>query len=179
MVSESKFTIVVVTTTAFLLFPTSQIKAQMLDIQVPSNGTPVISSVLEAGKEYEIWVEETYSYCYTPNGFADAEWSYDTANNIWIEHIVGFTKDNQDLFINNTEYDWLGRENVGEDFTLHTFSPDHIYKLPWMGQGEPLEFHIYDEYYGDNSGTLTVNIIPEPATLLLLTLGGLLLRRRK
>ena len=35
-----------------------------------------------------------------------------------------------------------------------------------------------DGYYGDNSGAFTANVIPEPATLSLLALGGLALLRR-
>jgi len=158
----------------FLLVPAETVKAETFN--VPADGTTVMSSALLSGKQYEIRVEGTFRYDLPPTGFADGEWYYDTTNLRWIEG----TNANQDLMINNTSFDWLGRSSTEEPFTAHTFSPDHVYVLPWLGQNNPLAFRIYDPYYPDNSGFLTVSIVPEPATLSLLVLGGLaLLRRRK
>jgi len=74
-------------------------------------------------------------------------------------------------------YDWMGTTD-GVDFSVHTYSPSHVYKLYYEGTGSPLNFSISDTHYGDNSGSLTVTIIPEPATLSVLALGGLALLRR-
>ncbi len=163
-----------------LFVPAETVKAET--INVSADGTTVMSSVLLSGQKYELKVEGTYKYGFNPTAFADGEWSYDSTNLIWIESMPGMPTANQDLVINNTEFDWLGRSNTGDPFTAHTFSPDHVYVIPWLGQNEPLAFNIYDVYTGDNDGFLTVNItpVPEPASLSLLVLGGLtLLRRRK
>ena len=42
----------------------------------------------------------------------------------------------------------------------------------------PITFQIQDSFYPDNSGSLEVIITPEPATLALLSLGGLVLRKK-
>jgi len=148
-------------------------------IVVPANGNTVYSSILLSGEQYEIRVEGTYKYGFNPTAFADGEWSFDSANLVWIEVMPGLPTANQDLVINNTEFDWLGRSSTGDPFMVHTFSPDHVYILPWLGQNEPLALRIYDAYSGDNSGSLTVNIVPEPATLGLLVLGGVTFLRRR
>ena len=86
-----------------------------------------------------------------------------------------------DLLINNTEYDWLGTTD-GINFAPHTYSPLHIYMIDsFVGNGQAisLSFRIQDADASDNSGYLNVSITPEPATLFLLTIGGLFLRKRK
>ncbi|MFA5865344.1 MAG: PEP-CTERM sorting domain-containing protein [Phycisphaerae bacterium] len=163
-----------------LLVPAAAVKAET--IVVPADGSTVFSSTLLSGIEYKISVEGTYQFGESSLAIADAEWYYDPTDQLWYENWT--TPDlptfNQNVVINNMDFDWLGRSSIAEPFTVHTFSPDHVYMLPWTGQDEPLAFSIYDAFYGDNSGSLTVSITPEPASLSLLILGGLaLLRRRK
>ena len=33
---------------------------------------------------------------------------------------------------------------------------DHMYISPYVGQGRPVSFSIYDNFYSDNSGSLAV-----------------------
>jgi hypothetical protein len=65
------------------------------------------------------------------------------------------------------------------------FNPNHVYTLAWTGAGAPVTFDIYDIYYPNNTGELTVavyQVVPAPAAILLGTLGagvvGWLRRRR-
>ena len=149
---------------------------------VPSDGSFVYSQVLELNQIYEIVAQGTYLYN-TPKGrIADANWSI--AEGTWVEN----AGDNPDwgglnLVINNQFVEWLGSAD-GVNYYPHTFSPDHVYKIEYMGQGSSISFRIWDSpgYYGDNSGNLTVSVnavqeppppepTPEPATMLLLGLG--------
>ena len=75
----------------------------------------------------------------------------------------------------------------GVNWAAHTFSPDHVYRYEWPGQGQSVSFMIADHtpfggnYYGDNSGSLTVSIytVPEPTALALLAGGYLVAMRRR
>lgn len=130
-------------------------------IPVPSDGTTVYSSALDAGQSYKITAEGTYvGWQYMGmNLLADAEWR-ELEDHTWIENP---TDENlHDILINDTEYDWMGRDPdiPGAEFAPHTYSPDHIYVLYLLGSDQPISLQIYDSYYGDNSGSLTVNIDP-------------------
>ncbi|MGA2322793.1 MAG: PEP-CTERM sorting domain-containing protein [Sedimentisphaerales bacterium] len=150
---------------------------------VPASGTTVTSSVLEAGKEYQIRAEGTYIYSWA-NLPADAEWHlrYGATNweeDYWDSGSGIYHYSELDLLVNNTEYDWLGTTD-GTNFAPHTYSPLHTYMIDsFVGTGQAISFRIQDIDASDNSGYLNVSITPEPATLFLLTLGGLLLRRKK
>jgi hypothetical protein len=85
------------------------------------------------------------------------------------------------LLVDEQQVDWQGSPD-GANWTAHTYSPDHIYRYPIMGQGQPVAFRLYDSPYSDNSGTFQVAItaVPEPASLALVGVGAaaLLMGRR-
>ena len=170
---------------AFLLVAVCQTKAEVF--YVDSYLTPtVMSSPLVAGESYRIKVTGTWVYDSYYNTLADAEWAQNNPPippEPWVEnrYVAGFA-DLQDLLIDEVPRDWMGKTDGG-DFLLHTYSPSHEYWLyDFIGTGQPLAFRIEDSWGSatqDNNGSLRVEITPEPATLLLFGLGGLMLRKRK
>ena len=143
------------------------------------------STTLADGAVYYILVEGTYEHA-NDGQRADGEWNQiSTPPSDWVEEEwEGDTE--HDLLINNNEYDWWGSALSAPDPVLdyHTYAPHvfsdqhHTYWLPFVGKGDPIRFSIQDIQYNDNEGSLTVSIyVPEPATLSLLLLGGLLVSR--
>ena len=163
-----------------ILLPIGETAAE--NLIVPASGITVVSSVLKAGKEYQIKAEGTYIYSWA-NLPADAEWHLRYGATNWEEDYWdtagGFYRYSElDLLVNNTEYDWLGTTD-GTNFAPHTYSPLHTYMIDsFIGNGQAVSFRIQDIDPSDNSGYLTVSITPEPATLLLLGLGAVILRKR-
>ena len=155
-------------------------------LTVGADGESITSSIiLESGKFYVAQAEGTYIYNedVVPNGIADAEWlnDYQEPPAPWIERTNPDVSDTElDSYVNDNPVDWFGSTD-GVHFYPHTFSPDHVYTYLLEGTGDPVNFYIRDTYYDDNVGELTVILfeIPEPCTLVLLGLSGLLLRRRE
>ena len=108
---------------------------------------------------------------------ANAEWSIPT-NGVgpWVEYFDVGDPDMLELLVNGLDLDWLGTTD-GVNFSAHTYSPTHVYRLYLTGTGIALDFHIEDTQYTDSSLFLQVEIstVPKPATLMLLGLGGLLI----
>lgn len=147
---------------------------------VPSDGTNVDSNiVLEAGVEYTIWAEDTFTFNQGPDP-ADAEWWWHAADETWYESGAGCG----DLRVDGASPTWMGTPDPSAEicddniYLEHVFSPSHVYKITFVGQGDTVDFDISDSVYSDNVGALTVSITPEPASLMLLSLAGLLIRRR-
>jgi hypothetical protein len=179
-----KFSNFMVIAAAFLLFPVYQSKAELLDVN--SYGTPTVwSSSLEAGKPYIIEARGTWVYDSYWDRVADAEWgqrNWPDPPEPWVENVQSpeFV-DLHDLLVNEVPQDWMGTTD-GVNFSPHTYSPSHIYRLEWLGTGEAITFRIEDAIGSpqyDNIGVLKVEITPEPATLLLLGLGSLALLRKR
>jgi hypothetical protein len=147
---------------ALLLAAANPLSAEILT--VPSNGSKVQSQPLLASVPYTIEASGTFNY----GGSAeDAAWILRGAG--WKQDAFG---DFGCLKVNDEFVDWQGTSD-GENYFIHTFSPAHVYRYDIVGSGEPVDFYIMDTYYGDNSGSLQVEVVPEPATLSLLALGGL------
>ncbi len=107
--------------------------------------TPVSSLVLDSGQQYEIKASGTYTY-YTTNDWADAEWLLSGGQ--ILKDLAGYPPNVLDLTINgcSNNTDW------GD------YQSSHVYTLKWLGTGAPLTFVICDTFYGDNKGSLTVEI---------------------
>ncbi len=145
-------------------------------LTLDSHGAPVSSSPLIAGHTYSIYVEGTYTHA-TAGQQADAEWKELDPGQGWVEYDPDPLREPvHDVIIDEVGYDWSGLD--GGSYLPHQFSPTHQYMLTYVGAGVPIELRIYDTQYSDNSGSLTVTIVPEPATISVLALGGLTLLRR-
>jgi hypothetical protein len=155
-------------------------------------GAGVDTPTLQAGCTYLFEVSGTYGYGH--DDWADAEFLQYTLNNhsadpIEVHPNSQFSLDNDvlDLLINGAAVDWLG----GPTWTPHTYSPDHVYRFYFVGQGASAHLGIADwkplfpeDYTGDNSGSLevTISCVPDGgASLMLLgiSLTGLACWRRK
>ncbi len=140
-----------------LLVLVSSTLAETLIIDCTSN-TPVLSATLEAGQLYEIIASGTYKA--GSSGGNDAEWK-------WIDPASPYEEPCDpvhDVIVDGVEYDWLGTTD-GIVFTPNTFSPDHVYKIYYIGKGQPASFYVEDyNSYHDNSGSLTVVINPLAVT---------------
>ncbi len=108
---------------------------------------PLVSGIL-----YDIHVEGDYEHAYAGQR-ADAEWHQIYADGEWEESAGDPT---HDLLVDGVEYDWWGL--AAGVYAPHQLSPDHDYRLCYLGDGVPIQFNIYDVYYGDNSGELQVTI---------------------
>jgi len=87
----------------------------------------------------------------------------------------------------NIGYGWLAVNYIYLVENLEISPGDHAIRLETTWRHErvelidptiPGEYIMVSYLYGADSDTTLLNIIPEPATLLLLGLGGLLLRKR-
>jgi hypothetical protein len=142
------------------IFPVISAHAAPLEtIQVSSlNQSQIFSNtILEMGKMYMI--EASGIYTFAPGDrIADAEFAYNPDINSWNEDFGNIYEQYVlDLIVNGEPHDWLGSPD-GINYTLHTFSPNHTYRLFLEGQGQPLSFKIFDESYDWNEGGLTVTI---------------------
>jgi hypothetical protein len=158
-------------------------------VYVPSeNPNPTTTTfILESGKSYQI-ESSGYFICNDLHNLpADAEWWNNWG--IWEEYYSLNPEEPSyylDLLVNETGYDWLGTTN-GIDWTPHTYSPSHTYRINITGNGELATFRIYDSNYQDNSNSLQVeiseiSIIPAPGAFILGSIGiGAInwLRKRK
>jgi len=145
--------------------------------------TPTQTSfMMESGIFYRVEVSGNYLCNVSTDIRADAEWQRTGYLQSWIEYYPepGSPPEYLDLLVNENSYDWLGTID-GINFSPHTYSPTHNYRIDIIGTGEFANFRISDSAYHDNSGYLTVQInqIPEPSMLLFLGVGSLFLRKKR
>jgi len=124
---------------------------------VSSNGTPVTSPALEAGREYRIVASEIFWYDVAANLAADANYYTTDPTNVW--DWVSYAYAGQSfLQINGASVDW-GSFSNGDT--------GHTYTIFYTGTGAPLTFAIVDLMDGDytNNGChLPVEIWEQPPT---------------
>jgi hypothetical protein len=130
---------------------------------VPSDGTTVNSIALESGKSYLLEASGTYTYWpaqLLDAGIADAKFSLRPQGSYnpgpgpqWIsgDDLPGSVQYYLQVWVNGSPPYWQG-----------DFNEDHIYSIEIIGTGTELSFKIIDDHYGDNSGSLTVDIYELP-----------------
>jgi hypothetical protein len=114
-------------------------------LEVPSDGTPVSSMALESG-HYKFKASGTFTYN-SAGDWADAEW-YLLGGKI----VKGDTEGSKPYVLDISVDGYSVNRDWGD------YNPEHIYYLDWTGTGASVSFSIYDSAYGDNSGSLTVEI---------------------
>lgn len=142
-----------------LTCPGNMVQKHLETVTVPSNGSTVYSAnVLKSGVKYILEASGTYTYwpAQLPDaGIADAKYSLRPQGSYnpgpgprWIS--------GDDLPLPWTNY--LEVLVDSGPVSWGTLNPDHIYYLLLDGTGSTAGFRILDSYYGDNSGSLQVDI---------------------
>jgi len=119
-------------------------------VEVSSGGSSVCSVTLVSGQEYRLEASGTFEYN-TAGDWADAEW-YLKSGVI----VKGDTEGSKPYVLDVSIDGYSVNTDWGD------YSGDHIYSIPFTGTGSPICFSIYDSNYGDNSGSLTVDIYLVP-----------------
>jgi hypothetical protein len=132
-------------------------------LSVPVDGSSVRSTTtLTSGQLYRFRASGTFII--GGPGFADAEYSF-PANNSFSFNNCNNSPSGVDLGIgisdsinDNSKFPFWG-----------AFNPLHVYDTVMVGQGFPVDLNYHDCNYGDNSGSLTVEIFgpaagPPPST---------------
>ncbi len=117
-------------------------------LNVPANGEVVNSAPLESGKKYLVKVSGAAQA--GDNIHFDAECASDGGVTPWINGVpryLSYGENLLDLKINDNFVDWGSCEPV-----------NHTYYYLLNGNGSPVSFKVYDIYYPNNTGSLTVEI---------------------
>lgn len=137
--------------------PSCTVQKHIETVNVSSNGSTITSTnVLESGVTYLLEASGTYRFAnWGDYGIADAEWAY--RNDGFKDDPIaphGWTLGE------NTYPSVLGLDVLvdGQNVFWGDFNPEHVYTILLNGTGSEVNFNIYDSAYGDNSGSLTVNI---------------------
>ena len=123
----------------------------------PDGGDDCSTTILETGKKYRLDVSGTYIFAnWTGAGIADAKYSLrpagicnDTGSTDWIS--------GDDLF-NCYGVRYLELLLDGLPQPWGAFNETHTYSIEHIGTGNTVCFKILDTAYGDNSGSLSVDI---------------------
>ncbi|MFH1404348.1 MAG: hypothetical protein ABIH11_08785 [Candidatus Altiarchaeota archaeon] len=124
---------------------------QLDTVSVPSDGSTVNSVTLEAGKKYLLQASGTYDY---GPSIADAECSERTG----VVYGPGWKK-GEDVFpaVWKTYLDVLVND-IDHSWGLTCNSDTNTYDLIMPGTGVQSAFKMIDSGYGDNSGSVTIDI---------------------
>jgi hypothetical protein len=128
-------------------------------VVVPSNGTLVSSAMtLASGKPYKLQASGIYTFApgWLPAaGIADAEYSLRAPGSYnpsptpqWVSG---------DVFPGSLN-GYLEVKIDSANVTWGAFDSSHVYTVTYTGTGSQLTAKIWDDYYGDNSGSITVKI---------------------
>ena len=115
-------------------------------ITVPSNGNPASSNVLESGVTYRLEASGTFTYN-SAGDWADAEWYLKNGD------VVKGDTEGSKPYVLDTSIDGYSMNRDWGDYNA-----EHIYTILLDGTGSTADFSIYDSYYGDNNGFITVEI---------------------
>ncbi len=140
------------------LRPMTMEPVEELFVSAESSDITTSAVTLTSGRTYVVEVSGTYSFGNRPDFVADAEWTH-----------------RNDAFTDSplAAHGWTLGENTyptvypavaldlqidGQNIDWGAFNEGHLYKTIVEGDGTPLDFSIYDSYYGDNTGGLDVAI---------------------
>ncbi|MBW2971337.1 hypothetical protein KY320_04215, partial [Candidatus Woesearchaeota archaeon] len=122
-------------------------------VEVPANlATNTLStSTLELGKDYFL---KAYGTADAGDSIEfDAKYSFRTGSSLeWTDAVSTYESygtELLDLYVDGMNVDW------GD------YSEEHIYQIPYAGTGNQAAFKIYDVYYPNNVGSLSVDIIED------------------
>ena len=126
---------------------------ETMTVQV--DGTAAISqTVLKEELEYRL--RATGRFIIGGPGYADAEYAFDESNNGVIDACHAVSPD-LGIGIDDGVIDEVKQPRWG------SFNPDHDYSVVFTGRNAPISADYHDCYYGDNSGSLTLEIYaPRP-----------------
>jgi len=114
-------------------------------VYVPTDGSTATSNtVLTAGVTYHLHAYGSFYMGVPTDGMADAEY--------------GDFTDPKDVST-GSGVDYGISINGSRATKWGAYSSDHDYTIDYVGQGAALSFGYADDYYGDNNGTLFVDII--------------------
>lgn len=132
------------------IIPCEEVLVETVTVSSTDGSSVCSAETLVSGQEYRLEASGTFTYN-SAGDWADAEWYL--KNGI---EVKGDSEGSQpyvlDISINgfSINTDW------GE------YNSAHIYSQLFTGTGSPICFSIYDSAYGDNSGSLTVDIYLVP-----------------
>jgi len=141
--------------------PTGTAQVYKETITVPSNSaTATLGSALVSGQNYLL--VSSGSWLNTGKNVADAEY---TSLDNWVTQMDGYNIDPYflgegefDLQVDNTFINW-GSYNLAHSYShLYTGTGNPISFLIFDGDATPAQPVLHPEWYGDNSGSLTVDI---------------------
>lgn len=132
------------------------------EVVVASNGTTVDSITTTEGVEYLLKASGTYTFA--------LGWGQDLNGENY--GIADAKFNNRSASYNNGEAGWVNGAEWDDPYTnylqvrtvthgidwIEDFNLDHIYTASFVGDGNKIQFTILDDAYGDNSGTIKVEI---------------------
>jgi hypothetical protein len=120
-------------------------------LTIPVDGGVVFSkSILERGVTYTL--RASGSATIGGAGFGDAEYNFNPSSSEVVDLCSSAAVD---IGIGVNDMVNSGRKNP----SWGPYNPAHVYAVPLIGQGAAVSFNFHDCAYGDNSGSLTVEII--------------------
>lgn len=127
-------------------------------IAVPADNADGVSSAntLVSGKDYLLKASGTAHACVTGCGYSiifDPEYSTSNGGTTWEDGVaapyVSYGPNLLDLMVNGVSVNW-------DDDAV--YNADHTYWYDFAGTGAPVSFQVFDLFYPNNSGNLTVDI---------------------
>jgi hypothetical protein len=122
---------------------------------VASNGIAVPSSPLAEGVTYTLKASGTYRFAnWGEYGIADAKYNY--RSGAYNGGTAGWV--NGATWSSPYQYYLQVMTTTGGIGWLEEYNESHLYTATLVGNGSPVSFQILDDAYGDNSGSITVDI---------------------
>lgn len=144
------------------VIPVKELIATLNVPSTPAGPVVIYSPVLIDGQAYQFKASGLYKFAPWspyPAGWADAKYSNRLAT---ITPYIGGWVDGALLGtpygLQVTLYDGNTTTPLAPVGWVEPYNDAHIYTAPYTGGGTSIGFFIWDSYYGDNSGSLTIEI---------------------